>query len=79
MARIRCHYLDCAFLDEAYCSAAQIELDPDTGCATYSPNAEAAANEDWEDTNEDEEWEEIDGDEEDEDEMWTDEDDGDEY
>jgi len=78
MARIRCHYLDCAFLDEGYCSAAQIELDPDTGCATYSPNAEAAANEDWEDTNEDEEWEELEGDEE-EDEMWLDEDDGDEY
>jgi len=79
MARIRCHYLDCAFLDESYCSAAQIELDPDTGCATYSPNAEAAANEDWEDNNEDEEWEEVDGDDEDEDEMWTDEEDGDEY
>jgi hypothetical protein len=79
MARIRCHYLDCAFLDEGYCSAAQIELDPDTGCATYSPNAEAAANEDWEDNNEDEEWEEVDGDDEDEDEMWTDEEDADEY
>jgi hypothetical protein len=79
MARIRCHYLDCAFLDEGYCSAAQIELDPDTGCATYSPNAEAAANEDWEDSNEDEEWEEVDGDDEDGDEMWTDEEDADEY
>jgi hypothetical protein len=79
MARIRCHYLDCAFLDEGYCSAAQIELDPDTGCATYSPNAEAAANEDWEDNNEDEEWEEVDGDDEDEEEMWTDEEDADEY
>jgi hypothetical protein len=31
MARIRCHYIDCVFLDEGYCSAAQIELDPDTG------------------------------------------------
>ena len=79
MARIRCHYLDCAFLDEGYCSAAQIELDSDTGCATYSPNAEAAANEDWEDTNEDEEWEEVDGDDEDEDEMWNDEEDGEDY
>ncbi len=79
MARIRCHYLDCAFLDEGYCSAAQIELDPDAGCATYSPNAEAAANEDWEDNDEDEEWEEVEGDDEDEDEMWTDEEDADEY
>ncbi len=78
MARIRCHYLDCAFLDEGYCSAAQIELDPDAGCLTYSPNAEAAANEDWEDTDEDEEWEESEGEDEDEDEMWSDEDEGDE-
>jgi hypothetical protein len=79
MARIRCHYLDCAFLDEGYCSAAQIELDPDTGCATYSPNAEATANEDWEDTNDDEEWEELEGDEEEDDEMWLDDDETDEY
>lgn len=36
MARIRCHYTDCALLDDGYCSAAHIELDPDTGCATYA-------------------------------------------
>jgi hypothetical protein len=47
MARIRCHYADCVFLDDGYCSAAAIELDPDTGCATYSPTEEAAK-EDWE-------------------------------
>ena len=47
MARIRCHYADCVFLDEGYCSAAAIELDPDTGCATYTPNEEAAKDE-WE-------------------------------
>jgi hypothetical protein len=47
MARIRCHYADCVFLDEGYCSAAAIELDPDTGCATYTPNEEAAKD-DWE-------------------------------
>ena len=40
MPRIRCHYLDCVFLDEGYCSAALVEVDPDTGCNTYSPNAE---------------------------------------
>ena len=46
MARIRCHYADCVFLDDGYCSAAAIELDPDTGCATYTPTEEAAK-EDW--------------------------------
>ena len=46
MARIRCHYADCVFLDEGYCSAAAIELDPDTGCATYTPT-EAASKEGW--------------------------------
>lgn len=64
MPRIRCHYTDCVFLDEGYCGAAAVEFDPDTGCATYSPNEEAAANEEWEDE-ELEEWEEEEADEED--------------
>jgi hypothetical protein len=72
MPRIKCHYIDCVFLDEGYCSAAAIELDPDTGCATYSPSDEAAAQEDWDE--EEEEWEEDDADEED-DELWDDEED----
>ena len=72
MPRIKCHYIDCVFLDEGYCSAAAIELDPDTGCATYSPSDEAVAEEDWEE--EEEEWEEDETDEED-DELWDDEED----
>jgi hypothetical protein len=69
MPRIRCHYADCVFIDEGYCSAAAVEIDPDTGCATYSPNEEAAAeDEEWDE----EEWEEEDGDEDD-DELWLDE------
>jgi hypothetical protein len=73
MPRIKCHYIDCVFLDEGYCSAAAIELDPDTGCATYSPSDEAAAAaEEWEE--EEEEWEEEEGDEED-DELWDEEED----
>jgi hypothetical protein len=36
MPKILCHYLDCLFLDERYCSAAAIELNPDTGCQTYT-------------------------------------------
>lgn len=37
MPRIKCHYVDCVFVDEGYCSAAAVELDPDTGCNTYLP------------------------------------------
>ena len=72
MPRIKCHYIDCVFLDEGYCSAAAIELDPDTGCATYSPSDEAAVEEDWEE--EEEEWEEDEAEDED-DELWDDEED----
>lgn len=65
MPRIKCHYADCVFVDEGYCSAAAVELDPDTGCATYSPTDEAAVAEDeWED-DEEAEWDEEDGDEDD--------------
>ena len=46
MPRIRCHYLDCAFLDEGYCSAAMVELDPDKGCVTYSPIADSLPEDD---------------------------------
>lgn len=70
MPRIKCHYVDCVFLDEGYCSAAAIELDPDTGCATYSPSDEAAVAEDWNEEEADE-WDEEDADEDDE--LWEDE------
>ncbi|RJP55307.1 MAG: hypothetical protein C4583_00715 [Anaerolineaceae bacterium] len=67
MPRIRCHYMDCVFVDEGYCSAAAVELDPDTGCATYSPTDGAAAENDW---NEEEELDEWDDEEDEEDELW---------
>ncbi len=74
MPKIRCHYLDCAFLDEGYCSAAAIELDPDNGCQTYSPSAESAQEDEWDEEEELEEWEESDEEEEEEEEdIWTDE------
>jgi hypothetical protein len=50
-----------------------VELDPDTGCKTYSASAETAEDDNWEDDNESEEWEELD-EEEDDEEMWADED-----
>ena len=72
MARIRCHYADCVFLDDGYCSAAAIELDPDTGCATYTPTE--AAKEDWNEEEDSDEWEDDDAEEEEED-SWDEEED----
>jgi len=73
MPRIRCHYLDCVFLDDGYCSAAAIELDPDSGCMTYTPTSEDAGEEDWEEEEEMEEWEDLESEEDEEDELWVDE------
>jgi len=74
MPRIRCHYLDCVFLDDGYCSAAAVEIDPDAGCMTYSPTAESNVEDDWEDEEEMEEWEDLEGEEDEEEDMWIDED-----
>jgi hypothetical protein len=60
MPRIRCHYVDCVFLDEGYCAAAAVELDPEEGCLTYSPSGEVSPEEAWEDNESlEEEWEEA--------------------
>ena len=73
MPRIRCHYADCVFLDDGYCSAAAVEIDPDTGCNTFTPTEEAEVETDWEEEDP-EEWEEDEMEDEDED-LWEDEDD----
>ncbi len=74
MPRIRCHYTDCIFLDEGYCGAAAVELDPDVGCMTFSRSEDTQVESEWEDEEEDvEDWEEVELDEEDE-ELWLDED-----
>lgn len=63
MARIRCKYLDCTFLEDGICSATTIELDPDEGCLTYSLLVDPFEEEDW-DEDEDldgyDEWEDDD-------------------
>jgi hypothetical protein len=46
MPRIRCLYGDCVFLDEGYCSAAAIQLDPDLGCQTYRSVIDASEDDD---------------------------------
>jgi hypothetical protein len=71
MPRIKCHYADCVFLDDGYCSAAAVEIDPDTGCSTYSPTDAASTASGWEDDDAVEGWEDEDSD--DEDGEWLDE------
>ncbi len=71
MPRIRCRYLDCVFLDEGYCSAAAIEIDPNEGCMTYKPSEEIINDEEWEEEELDE-WEEE---PEEDDDLWEDDED----
>jgi hypothetical protein len=65
MARIRCHYLECKFLDELYCVAASVHIDPDAGCQTFEPIDEKVDVDDQIDADElddeldDDEWEDI--------------------
>ena len=59
MPRIRCRYMDCIFLEENFCGDAAIELDPDTGCQTYSQSEskDSHTDDDWDDDEFDEDWE----------------------
>lgn len=81
MPRIRCHYIDCVFLDDGYCGAAAIELDSDIGCMTYKRIADGLDpdDDDWADESVDEldDWDDIDLEEEDDDDLWIDDDDDD--
>jgi len=70
MPRIRCHYIDCVFLDDGFCGAAAIEIDPDLGCQTNKRSADPAVEDEWDDEDELEEWVELD-----EDDLWLDDDD----
>lgn len=76
MPRIRCHYIDCVLIDEGYCSAAAIEVEPDTGCMTYKRDNDLAVDDDWEEEEEEEELEEWDENEEedDDDDLWDEDD-----
>lgn len=78
MPRIRCRYDDCVFLDDHYCSAAAIEIDPDTGCSTHTPSESVVIKDDWDDEDDIEEWEE-DPEEDLEEDTWDDEDDDEFY
>lgn len=82
MPRIRCHYIDCVFLEGGYCGASTVEIDPDEGCLTYTHVADVGSEEDLSEEELEEIWEEdeevlYDADEdEDEDDTSTDEEEG---
>ena len=65
MARIRCKYIDCTFLEDGICSATSIELDPDEGCLTYAQLGDPFEDDDWDEEEELDGYEEWDDDEED--------------
>lgn len=80
MPRIRCHYEDCVFLEDGYCGAAAIELEPEGGCLTYSRVDETTEKpvDDWEEDDVDDEAEDEDEaawDEDEDDDTWDDDDD----
>ncbi len=74
MPRIRCHYIDCILIDDGYCGAAAVELDPDLGCMTYKRADDVEVEDEWEEEEDIEEWEDVDIEEEDDD-LWIDDDD----
>ncbi len=88
MPRIRCNYEGCINLEGNFCTAAEIELDQELGCLTFSQVDEEEVNvvvegvaedeAEWEDEleeeeEEEEEWDELEDEDEDEDD-WDDED-----
>ncbi len=79
MPRIRCRYDDCVFLEEGFCGAAAIELEPELGCLTFSrvDDADAKEEEEW-DEEELDELEEDDLEEDEDDDLWDEDDEDDE-
>lgn len=81
MPRIHCLYMDCNFLEDNYCAAPRVEIDPDIGCVTYVPvGDEELLDDGWsEEDDEFDNWETEDvGDVDDDDDFAEDEDLGDE-
>ncbi|MEW6716426.1 MAG: hypothetical protein AB1345_02820 [Chloroflexota bacterium] len=78
MPRVRCHYIDCVFLEEGkYCAAANIDLDPDLGCLTYSEEIATIEDDEEEEEEDIDEWEdfEFEEEEEEDEDLWMDEED----
>jgi hypothetical protein len=51
MPRILCRYIDCVYLEDGYCGAPKVSLDPDEGCLKYTRMGEIPE-EDWEEEEE---------------------------
>jgi hypothetical protein len=69
MPRIRCRYIDCIFLDDGYCSAVTVEIDPDLGCMTFKRSSDLDED-DWEEDNDEiDEWDGMEIEDEDDD-LW---------
>ena len=84
--KIRCKYIDCAFLDEGYCISAQIDLDSDKGCLTYQSNDDLPIDDNIDEIENLSDWDEADieddvdvNDEDDDDPWMDDEDEEDDY
>jgi hypothetical protein len=79
MPRIRCHYIDCVYLEDGYCGSVNVEIDPDEGCLTYTHIADAPLDEAWEEEELEEIWDEEDDElydlDEEEDDLWEPDDD----
>jgi hypothetical protein len=56
------------FLDDIYCGAAAVEIDPDEGCMTFV-QTDSLSDDDWGDEDTMDDWEELDSDEDD---LWLD-------
>jgi hypothetical protein len=53
MARIRCKYIGCVYLDNGDCTATLINLDPEEGCLTFAQVGDPY-DEEWDLENDDE-------------------------
>ena len=73
MPRIHCRYIDCVFLEDGFCGANSVNLDPDEGCITYRRIGDVPEDEDWEEEELEEFWEEED------DSLYQDDEDDDEW
>ena len=59
MTRVRCRQSECIFWEEGFCTAEEIELDPEQGCLTLEELEDIVVDdeEDWEEDDfEDEDW-----------------------
>lgn len=78
MTRIRCHCLECEFLDEGVCTAAQISIDADGICETKSVKEDIHRSDDLEEEYDEEEEGGVTH-EDDEEDLWEDDEEEEEY